>query len=130
MHGATLMPGMLTPEEMAQLAAAKGVEFDRLFLEGMIKHHGGAITMVKELFATPGAGQEGGHLRVRVGRGSRSADGDRSHGRDAEGDREMRVSDDDRRVGLLAAAACAVGRLLGDRRSRAAAPIPTIRASA
>jgi uncharacterized protein (DUF305 family) len=58
MHGATLMPGMLTPEEMERLAAAKGVEFDRLFLEGMMKHHGGAITMVNELFATPGAGQE------------------------------------------------------------------------
>ena len=54
------MPGMLTNEEMAQLAAAKGKEFDRLFLRGMIKHHGGAIQMVRELFATPGAGQEGG----------------------------------------------------------------------
>jgi len=54
------MPGMLTPEEMTQLANAKGVEFDRLFLMGMIKHHGGAITMVEELFKTPGAGQEGG----------------------------------------------------------------------
>ena len=58
MHGATLMPGMLTPEEMEKLAAAKGVDFDRLFLEGMIKHHGGAISMVKDLFSTPGAGQE------------------------------------------------------------------------
>jgi uncharacterized protein (DUF305 family) len=58
MHGATLMPGMLTPEEMERLAAAKGAEFDRLFLEGMIKHHGGALTMVQELFATPGAGQD------------------------------------------------------------------------
>jgi uncharacterized protein (DUF305 family) len=58
MHGATLMPGMLTQEEMEKLAAAKGVEFDRLFLDGMIKHHGGALTMVKELFSTPGAGQE------------------------------------------------------------------------
>ena len=58
MHGATLMPGMLTEEEMARLAAAKGTEFDRLFLEGMIKHHGGALTMVQELFASPGAGQE------------------------------------------------------------------------
>jgi uncharacterized protein (DUF305 family) len=54
------MPGMLTTEEMATLAAAKGVEFDRLFLRGMIKHHGGAIMMVEELFKTPGAGQEGG----------------------------------------------------------------------
>jgi uncharacterized protein (DUF305 family) len=53
-----LMPGMLTPEEMARLAAAKGPEFDRLFLEGMIKHHEGALTMVKELFANEGAGQE------------------------------------------------------------------------
>jgi uncharacterized protein (DUF305 family) len=58
MHGATLMPGMLTQEEMDRLAAANGAEFDQLFLEGMMKHHGGAITMVNELFATPGAGQE------------------------------------------------------------------------
>lgn len=51
------MPGMLTPEEMAQLAAAKGDAFDKLFLEGMIRHHEGALVMVRELFATPGAGQ-------------------------------------------------------------------------
>jgi uncharacterized protein (DUF305 family) len=56
--GATLMPGMLSPEEMNRLAAASGVEFDRLFLESMIKHHDGALTMVNELFASPGAGQE------------------------------------------------------------------------
>jgi uncharacterized protein (DUF305 family) len=58
MHGATLMPGMLTPDEMEHLAAAKGPAFDRLFLEGMIKHHGGALTMVEELLSTPGAAQE------------------------------------------------------------------------
>ncbi len=58
-HGATLMPGMLTQEEMAALEAAKGVEFDRLFLQGMIKHHGGALVMVRDLFASPGAGQDG-----------------------------------------------------------------------
>ena len=58
MNGATLMPGMLTPEEMARLAAAKGDAFDRLFLEGMIKHHGGALAMVNDLFSSPGAGQE------------------------------------------------------------------------
>ena len=52
------MPGMLTDEEMKTLAAAKGTAFDRLFLEGMIKHHGGALTMVKDLFATPGATQD------------------------------------------------------------------------
>lgn len=56
--GAHLMPGMLTPEDMAKLAAAKGSEFDRLFLQYMIKHHDGALVMVKELFATPGAAQE------------------------------------------------------------------------
>lgn len=58
MHGATLMPGMLTQDEMKRLEAARGVEFDRLFLEGMIKHHMGALYMVEELFKTPGAGQE------------------------------------------------------------------------
>jgi uncharacterized protein (DUF305 family) len=56
--GGTLMPGMLTPEEMSRLSAAKGRQFDRLFLEGMIKHHEGALAMVKDLFATPGAAQE------------------------------------------------------------------------
>ena len=49
---------MLTPEEMARLAAAKGPAFDKLFLEDMIRHHEGALVMVRELFATPGAGQE------------------------------------------------------------------------
>ena len=57
-HGATLMPGMLTPDEMLQLEQAKGPAFDRLFLEGMIKHHGGALQMVRELLDTPGAAQE------------------------------------------------------------------------
>jgi uncharacterized protein (DUF305 family) len=57
-HGATLMPGMLTPDEMMKLGLATGVEFDRLFLEGMIKHHGGALSMVRELFSSPGAGQD------------------------------------------------------------------------
>jgi uncharacterized protein (DUF305 family) len=56
--GAPLMPGMLTPEEMTRLAAAAGAEFDRLFLEFMIKHHEGALTMVTDLFSTAGAGQE------------------------------------------------------------------------
>lgn len=52
------MPGMLTPEQMAQLSAASGADFDRLFLELMIQHHEGALVMVARLFATPGAGQE------------------------------------------------------------------------
>ena len=53
-----LMPGMLTAEELAQLAKATGPEFDRLFLQFMIRHHEGALTMVAELFATNGAAQE------------------------------------------------------------------------
>jgi len=53
-----LMPGMLTPKQMEALKNAKGREFDRLFLEGMIQHHGGALVMVKDLFDTAGAGQD------------------------------------------------------------------------
>lgn len=52
-----LMPGMLTSAQMMQLDAAHGHEFDRLFLSFMIQHHNGAIEMVKDLFATPAAGQ-------------------------------------------------------------------------
>src|SRR5262249_24860463 len=58
-HGSgMLMPGMLTAEQMEALRNAKGEEFDRLFLSGMIQHHGGALTMVKDLYDTPGAGQD------------------------------------------------------------------------
>jgi uncharacterized protein (DUF305 family) len=53
-----LMPGMLTPEQMDALRKAKGADFERLFLTGMIQHHDGALTMVKDLFDTPGAGQD------------------------------------------------------------------------
>jgi uncharacterized protein (DUF305 family) len=53
-----MMPGMLTPEEMAHLASLTGADFDRAFLTGMIQHHGGALTMVHELFATAGAAQD------------------------------------------------------------------------
>ena len=61
MNGQTmdmLMPGMLTDEQMKALDAARGRDFDRLFLRGMIQHHQGAITMVQQLLATPGAGQD------------------------------------------------------------------------
>jgi uncharacterized protein (DUF305 family) len=58
MSPSELMPGMLTPEQMKALDAAHGPDFDRLFLTGMIQHHQGAITMVNQLFASPGAGQE------------------------------------------------------------------------
>jgi uncharacterized protein (DUF305 family) len=61
-HGAgdsmAMMPGMLTPAQLEQLSRAQGQEFDRLFLTDMIQHHRGAITMVTDLFATNGAGQE------------------------------------------------------------------------
>jgi uncharacterized protein (DUF305 family) len=57
-HGAIRMPGMLTADEMRRLGEASGPEFDRLFLELMIRHHEGALVMVRELFAQPGAGQE------------------------------------------------------------------------
>ena len=53
-----LMPGMLTPEQMEALRKAKGAEFDHLFLTGMIQHHNGALTMVKDLFDSAGAGQD------------------------------------------------------------------------
>jgi uncharacterized protein (DUF305 family) len=53
-----MMPGMLTPAQMKALAAATGPEFDHLFLTGMIQHHTGALTMVKDLFKSPGAGQD------------------------------------------------------------------------
>ena len=53
-----LMPGMLSAKQMAALRKAKGEQFDRLFLTGMIQHHQGALTMVKDLFDTAGAGQD------------------------------------------------------------------------
>ena len=61
MHGMDhemLMPGMLTAKQMDALKNAKGEEFDRLFLTGMIQHHNGALIMVKDPFDTAGAGQD------------------------------------------------------------------------
>ncbi|MEJ2548817.1 MAG: DUF305 domain-containing protein [Gemmatimonadota bacterium] len=54
----SMMPGMLTQAQLEELDAAFGPEFDHLFLTGMIHHHGGAVTMVHELFAADGAGQD------------------------------------------------------------------------
>lgn len=56
-HGA-MMPGMLTPAQLDSLDQARGPAFDRLFLTYMIQHHLGAIVMVNQLFATPGAAQD------------------------------------------------------------------------
>ena len=53
-----LMPGMLNDEELASLDKSRGSDFDRLFLQAMIRHHQGAITMVNELFGSSGAGQD------------------------------------------------------------------------
>jgi uncharacterized protein (DUF305 family) len=53
-----LMPGMLTPEELARLDKARGPEWDRLFLEAMIRHHQGALKMVDDLFGAYGALQD------------------------------------------------------------------------
>lgn len=53
-----LMPGMLTPQQMEALRKARGADFDRLFLSGMIQHHDGALTMVRDLFDIAGAGQD------------------------------------------------------------------------
>jgi uncharacterized protein (DUF305 family) len=52
------MAGMLTPEQMTQLAAARGTAFDRMFLRLMIRHHEGAVQMVTDLLASPRAAQE------------------------------------------------------------------------
>jgi uncharacterized protein (DUF305 family) len=59
-HGgdAALMPGMLTQAQIAQLDAARGADFDRLFLTFMIQHHRGAVSMVEQLFGSYGAGQD------------------------------------------------------------------------
>ncbi len=57
-HHQMLMPGMLTAKQMTELKNSKGAEFDKLFLTGMIQHHGGALTMVKDLFDTAGGGQD------------------------------------------------------------------------
>jgi uncharacterized protein (DUF305 family) len=59
-----LMPGMLSDEQMKQLDVARGTNFDKLFLRGMIQHHQGAITMVQQLFATPGAAQDEAVFKV------------------------------------------------------------------
>ncbi len=86
-HGhAELMAGMLTPEQLEELASATGPEFDRLFLQFMMYHHEGALQMVEELFSIPGAGQEteifrfASHVdsdqRIEIGRMSRMLNAD------------------------------------------------------
>ncbi|HEX2718771.1 MAG TPA: DUF305 domain-containing protein [Gemmatimonadaceae bacterium] len=59
-----MMPGMLTEEQLATLDAARAGEFDRLFLTFMIQHHQGAVAMVRELLAVPGASQDQAIFRI------------------------------------------------------------------
>ena len=64
---AASMPGMLTPAQMRELESAGGRNFDRLFLHHMIQHHEGAVAMVEELFATPGAAADASTFRIASG---------------------------------------------------------------
>jgi uncharacterized protein (DUF305 family) len=66
------MPGMLTADQMGQLVAARGAQFDRLFLESMIRHHEGALAMVRELYAS------GGGLEPATDRFARDVDADQT----------------------------------------------------
>lgn len=57
-HDHGTMPGMLSPEEVAELAGTTGADFDRLFLELMIRHHEGALIMLEQLHAAEGAAED------------------------------------------------------------------------
>ena len=81
-----MMPGMLTPEQMKALAAATGPEFDHLFLTGMIQHHTGALTMVKELVRDAGSRPGSPAIRFRKRRRQHPAGGDRHHAAHAKGE--------------------------------------------
>ena len=63
-HDHASMPGMLTQDQLDELDAARGAEFDRLFLAYMIGHHSGAVVMVDALFAADGAAQDGATFKV------------------------------------------------------------------
>ena len=93
----TLMPGMLSDEEMAALDKARGSEYDRLFLTGMIKHHQGAIDMVNDLFASVRRGAGRQDLQIRVGRVRGSVRRDRAHERNARDGRQALRNISDRR---------------------------------
>ncbi|MFO7799642.1 DUF305 domain-containing protein [Rhodohalobacter sp.] len=67
MHDHSGMPGMLTQQQLENLAAARGKEFDRLFLTYMIEHHNGAVIMVEELFAADGAASDTASFELASG---------------------------------------------------------------
>ncbi len=77
------MPGMLTPAQMEALRAARGPQFDSLFLTGMIQHHNGALTMVKDLFNTAGAGQDADIFNFATDADNNAAGRDRNHAKNA-----------------------------------------------
>lgn len=56
--GSMMMPGMLTNDQLDEMRAATGPEFERLFLTYMISHHEGALVMVRDLFATDRSAQD------------------------------------------------------------------------
>ena len=69
-HGtghSAMMPGMLTPEQLARLDQARGPAFDWLFLNYMIQHHRGAVTMVDQLFGSQGAAQDEPIFKIASG---------------------------------------------------------------
>jgi hypothetical protein len=80
--GTPMMPGMLSAGEMDALERSTGAEFERRFLAGMIKHHEGALVMVRELFGTPGAAEETAIFSFASGRRCRPACGDRADAAD------------------------------------------------
>jgi uncharacterized protein (DUF305 family) len=63
-HDHAGMPGMLTQSQLDEMAAARGTEFDRLFLTYMIAHHGGAVVMTEDLFAQDGAALDDGAFKL------------------------------------------------------------------
>ena len=80
------MPGMLTSAQMEALRSARGAEFDRLFLTGMIQHHNGALIMVKDLFDQAGAGQDADIFQLRDGRGQHATGRNQNHAKHAGGE--------------------------------------------
>lgn len=72
------MPGLLSDEKMARLEAARGDDFDRLFLRYMIEHHDGAVVMVEELVRSPDGAREESVFRLASGiRADQSSEIDR-----------------------------------------------------
>ena len=85
-HDPTSMPGMLSPDQMRDLEAARGSDFDRLFLTLMIQHHSGAVDMVHDLFATDGAALDDAVFAIASNIQVDPDQRDSTYGVDARGD--------------------------------------------